>query len=100
MSTNGISADALTDGLIFMALAMAVTRTGRLALGRVHTRSAHESDPGGAVMSFANVVFYVGLLILLVYKRVQGRPIATAKQPSCSPSLSAFSASRISPAQA
>ncbi len=41
MSTNGISADALTDGLIFMALAMAVTRTGRLALGRVHTRSAH-----------------------------------------------------------
>ena len=31
-------------------------------------------------MSFANIVFYVGLLILLVYKRVQGRPIATAKQ--------------------
>ena len=31
-------------------------------------------------MSFANVVFYVGLVILLVYKRVQGRPIATAKQ--------------------
>ncbi len=31
-------------------------------------------------MSFANVIFYVGLLILLVYKRVQGRPIGTTKQ--------------------
>jgi hypothetical protein len=31
-------------------------------------------------MSFANVVFYVGLLIVVVYKRVQGRPIATSKQ--------------------
>jgi len=29
MSTNGISADALTDGLIFMAIAMAVARTFR-----------------------------------------------------------------------
>jgi hypothetical protein len=34
MATNGISVDALTDALIFMALAMAVTRTLRLAIGR------------------------------------------------------------------
>ena len=31
-------------------------------------------------MSFLNVAFYAGLLIFLVYKRVQGRPIATTKQ--------------------
>jgi hypothetical protein len=41
MSTNGISVDALTDGLIFMALAMGVTRTVRLVVGRAHTRSSH-----------------------------------------------------------
>ena len=41
LSTNGISANALTDGLIFMALAMAVTRTLRLVAGRVHTPSSN-----------------------------------------------------------
>ena len=79
MSTNGISADALTDGLIFMALAMAVTRTVRLVVAR-GTPSPQRSDPGGPVVSFVNVVFYAGLLVLLVYRRVQGRPIATTKQ--------------------
>ena len=44
MSTNGISADALTDGLIFMAIAMAVTRTLRLAVGRVHARSSDRAE--------------------------------------------------------
>jgi hypothetical protein len=34
MVTNGVSVDALTDSLIFMALAMAVTRSVRLAVGR------------------------------------------------------------------
>lgn len=34
MTTNSISVDALTDALIFMAVAMAVTRTLRLAVGR------------------------------------------------------------------
>lgn len=41
MSSNGISADALTDSLIFMALAMAVTRTLRLVVGRMHSRPAN-----------------------------------------------------------
>jgi hypothetical protein len=31
-------------------------------------------------VSFANIVFYAGLLIFLVYTRVQGRPIGTTKQ--------------------
>jgi hypothetical protein len=35
MVSNGVSVDALTDGLIFMAIAMAVARSGRLAVGRV-----------------------------------------------------------------
>jgi hypothetical protein len=44
MATNGVSVDALTDALIFMAVAMAVTRTLRLAVGRTHVRrqSSHE----------------------------------------------------------
>ncbi len=31
-------------------------------------------------MSFANVLLYAGLLVLMVYKRLQGRPIGTTKQ--------------------
>jgi hypothetical protein len=31
-------------------------------------------------MSFANVALYAGLLILVVYKRIQGRPVNTPKQ--------------------
>jgi hypothetical protein len=44
MVTNGITVDALTDALIFMALSMAVTRTLRLAVGRAQVRrpSVHE----------------------------------------------------------
>jgi hypothetical protein len=41
MTTNQVSLDALTDGLIFMAIAMTLTRTARLAAGRralSHTR--------------------------------------------------------------
>jgi hypothetical protein len=34
MASNGVSVDALTDSLIFMAIAMAVTRSIRLAVGR------------------------------------------------------------------
>ncbi len=44
MVTNGISLDALTDALIFMAIAMSVARSLRLAVGRnqVRRQSTHE----------------------------------------------------------
>ena len=80
MSTNSISADALTDGLIFMAIAMTVTRTVRLIVGHGAHPLLEPSDPGGPVMSFATVVLYAGLLILMVYRRLQGRPVGTTKQ--------------------
>jgi hypothetical protein len=38
MVTNGVTVDTLTDALIFMAIAMAVTRTLRLAIGRGQVR--------------------------------------------------------------
>jgi hypothetical protein len=41
MATNGVTVDALTDALIFMALAMAITRSVRLAVGRAQVR--HQS---------------------------------------------------------
>ena len=41
MVTNGISVDSLTDALIFMAVAMAITRTLRLAVARTQLR--HQS---------------------------------------------------------
>jgi hypothetical protein len=40
MSTNHVSADALTDALIFMAIAMAMTRTLRLLVARGHASSS------------------------------------------------------------
>jgi hypothetical protein len=44
MMTNGISLDALTDALIFMAIAMSIARSLRLAAGRnqVRRQSTHE----------------------------------------------------------
>jgi hypothetical protein len=44
MATNAVTVDALTDALIFMALAMAVTRSIRLAVGRAQVRhlTTHE----------------------------------------------------------
>jgi hypothetical protein len=38
MLTNSVTVDALTDALIFMALAMAITRSVRLAVGRTQVR--------------------------------------------------------------
>ncbi len=44
MITNGISLNALTDALIFMAIAMSIARSLRLAVGRSQVRhqSTHE----------------------------------------------------------
>jgi hypothetical protein len=39
MATNGISLNALTDALIFMAVGMTLTRTVRLAVGRRQVRT-------------------------------------------------------------
>ena len=79
MSTNRISADALTDGLIFMAIAMTLTRTVRLMVAHGHTlssnrgnwRSSHELRHRRPLR---------GLLVLMVYRRLQGRPVGTTKQ--------------------
>ena len=44
MITNGISLNALTDALIFMAVAMAVARSLRLAIGRNQARRQSDHD--------------------------------------------------------
>ena len=81
MATNGVSVDALTDSLIFMAIAMAVARTVRLAVGRSQAAARrHRSPRGGAGMSLANVALYIAILGFVVYRRVQGRPAGSAKQ--------------------
>jgi hypothetical protein len=43
MVTNGISVDALTDALVFMAVAMTLARTIRLGIGRTQVRSVGTS---------------------------------------------------------
>ena len=47
MITNGISLDALTDALIFMAVAMSVARSLRLAVGRNQAAPPVRSRAGG-----------------------------------------------------
>jgi len=44
MAANDVSGDALTDALIFMAVAMAVTRSLRLVVGRVLTGSSSHGE--------------------------------------------------------
>jgi hypothetical protein len=44
MVTNAITVDALTDALIFMAIAMAVTRSIRLAIGRAQVRHLYTTN--------------------------------------------------------
>ena len=79
MLTNGITVDTLTDALIFMAVAMAVTRTIRLALGRPRS-AADPPTSWRSDMTVTTIAIALALIMVVVAKRVRGEAVPAPKK--------------------